>query len=42
MYRITTKLVNKKEFNSKLFSRKEINKTISAAAMDDNDEYFVI
>ena len=34
--------MNKYEFNSKLFSAKEIKKTISEATIEDKEEYLVI
>ena len=34
--------MNKNEFNSKLFSKKEIKKIISAEIIEDKEEYFVI
>ena len=42
VYRIITKVINKNKFNSKLFSKKEIKKTISAETTEDKEEYFVI
>ena len=42
MYRIITKPINKNEFNSKLFSKKEIKKIISAEIIEDKEEYFVM
>ena len=42
MYRVITKVINKNEFNSKLFSKKEIKKIISADRIEDKEEYFVI
>ena len=41
MYTIITKVINKYEFNSKLSSKKEIRKIISADTIEDNYEYFV-
>ena len=38
MYRIITKAINKNEFNSKLFSKKEIKKIISADRIEDKEE----
>ncbi len=37
-----TKVINKNEFNSKLFSKKEIKKIMNAERIDDKEEYFVI
>ena len=42
MYRIITKVINKNKFNSKLFCKKEIKKTISAETIEDKEEYFVM
>jgi len=42
VYRIITKVINKNEFNSKLFSKKEIKKIISVERMEDKEEYFVM
>ena len=42
MYKIITKVINKKIFNSKIFSDKEIKKTIRLEITEDKDEYFVI
>ncbi len=42
MYRVITKVINKNEFNSKLFSKKEIKKIISADRIEDKEEYFVM
>ena len=37
-----TNVINKNEFNSKLFSNKEITKIINEETIDDKEEYFVI
>ena len=37
-----TKVENKKKFNSKLFSKKEIKKITRAEIIDDKEEYLVI
>ena len=42
MYKIITKVINKYEFNSKLFSIKEIKKIINEDKIEDNEEYLVI
>ena len=42
MYKIIKKTINKYEFNSKLFSKKEIKKILRDETMEDNEEYFVI
>ena len=42
MYKIITKVINKYEFNSKLFSKKEIKKIIRVEIIEDKEEYFVI
>ena len=41
MYKIITKVINKYEFNSKLFSVKESKKIIKADIIDHKEEYFV-
>ena len=42
MYSVITKVINKNEFKSKLFSKKEIKKIISVERIEDKEEYFVI
>ena len=42
MYRIITKVINKYEFNSKLFSQKEIKKITNDERIEEKEEYFVI
>tara|TARA_B100000586_G_C20101273_1_gene425009 strand:- start:1448 stop:1936 length:489 start_codon:yes stop_codon:yes gene_type:complete len=42
VYKIITKVINKYKFNSKLFSQKEIKKTVKDATIEDKEEYFVI
>ena len=42
MYKIITKVINKYEFNSKLFSKKEIKKIAKAEIIEDKEEYLVI
>tara|TARA_S200000501_G_C20531175_1_gene615723 strand:- start:192 stop:473 length:282 start_codon:yes stop_codon:yes gene_type:complete len=42
VYRIITKVINKYEFNSKLFSTNEIKKIIRDEIIEDKEEYFVI
>ena len=42
MYRVITKVINKNEFNSKLFSKKEIRKIINAETIEEKEEYFVM
>ncbi len=41
VYTIITKVINKNEFNSKLFSKKEIKKTIKVEIIEDKEEYLV-
>ena len=40
MNKIITKLINKYEFNSKLFSNNEIKKITKDETIDDKEEYF--
>jgi len=42
VYRIITKVINKNEFNSKLSSKNETKKIISAETIEDKEEYFVM
>ena len=41
VYTIITKVINKNELNSKLFSKKEIKKTIKVEIIEDKEEYLV-
>tara|TARA_Y100001970_G_scaffold187794_1_gene228472 strand:+ start:5235 stop:5435 length:201 start_codon:yes stop_codon:yes gene_type:complete len=42
VYIIITKTINKNEFSSKFFSKKEIKNIIKVEAIDDKEEYLVI
>ena len=40
MYSVITKVINKNEFKSKLFSKKEIKKIISVERIEDKEEIY--